>query len=259
MHPSIQLSSGQYFDFLNPESTPLHIKDIAAGLSRICRYTGHLRDLEVDTYTVAQHCVLASENGDGDPLEFLMHDSAESVIGDVSSPLKQLLPDYKIVEDRVEAALAKQYDLPRPMTTACKLIDLRMLATEKRDLMPGDNDGDYWAVIQGVEPLPFVIKPWSRAESYYRFLHRYYYLLMGRFPKPNLPFALPHSDAPKAYIENYYKYWLDEDRCRAAGLRMITVGTRLPYRDWVAIDTPITTGMLAGLDPLPKGNDLEVS
>ncbi len=252
MHPSIQLSSGLYFDFLNPDSTPLHIKDIAAGLSRTCRYTGHLRDINVDLYSVAQHCVLASENGPpGDPFEFLMHDSAESVIGDVSSPLKQLLDDYKVIEDRVEESLAKQYGLPRPMSAACKAIDLRMLATEKRDLMPGDNDGEYWAIIEGVEPLPFVIKPWSRAESYYRFLHRYYYLTTGKMPKPTLPFAQPHDDVPQDYLKSYYDYWLNDEHCLAAGIRQVVVGTRLPRHAWVEADTAVTTGMLAGLDPLP--------
>lgn len=233
MHPSIQLASGDYFNFLEPHTTPLAINDIAMGLSRICRYTGHLKSADVDLYSVAQHCVLASEYGEGDPFENLMHDRAESVIGDVSSPLKQLLNDYKVIEDRVEAVTARQYGLPHPMSDTCKAIDLRMLATEKRDMMPEDDDADTWKIIKGVEPLPFEIKPWSRAESYHRFLHRFHFLKEGKYPKPIDPFGKPHVDAPPAYIEGYYKFWLDEDNCAANGLRKHLVGSRLPLYEWV--------------------------
>lgn len=250
MHPSIQLTSGNYFNFTDPDSTPLLITDMAAGLSRICRYTGHLRDMDVDNYSVAQHCVLASEHGPalGDPYEYLMHDGAESVIGDVSSPFKQLLPDYHGYEKLVETSLSKQYNTPYPMSAYCKEIDLRMLCTEKRDLMPEDKDGDFWSMCNGIEPLPFTIVPWSRKEAYHRFLHRYYFLTTGKFPQPNWEFGEPHDNAPKAYIEDFYTHWFDEENCDAAGLRMVVVGTRLPRAVWVAKDTALTVGELAGLD-----------
>ncbi len=207
MHPSIQLASGDYFDFLNPESTPLSIWDIATGLSRICRFTGHLRDPEIATYTVAQHCVLASENGEGDAYEKLMHDRAESVIGDVSSPLKQLLPEYKRIEDHIEAVTAVQFNLPHPMSASCKVMDLRMLATEKRDLMPCDKDGDYWSLLRDIAPLPFTIIPWEPAEARARFLHRYNYLAFGYVPDEDEPFAQPHANAPAEYVDACYAAW----------------------------------------------------
>jgi hypothetical protein len=114
MEPSIQLASGRYFNFVNPRSTPLEIEDMAAGLSRICRYTGQLAIDEDDIYSVAQHSVLASENCDADcdPYEALLHDRAESVMNDMASPLKQLLLDYKEIEARVER--------PPPSITTCR-------------------------------------------------------------------------------------------------------------------------------------------
>lgn len=236
MHPSIQLASGRYFHFLEPDREPLIIEDIAAGLSRICRYTGQLRDIEVDLYSVAQHSVLASEYGEGNAYENLMHDSAESVIGDCSSPFKQLLDDYREVEGIVEPALAKLYDLPYPMSPTCKAIDTRMLATEKRDLMHDDPDGDFWGVIQGIEPLPFTIRPWSRKESYYRFLHQYRYLRLGLYPQPNWEFGKPHEHAPQSYKDGFYEFWGNDDNCAAVGIARVVTGSRLPCHAWVPVD-----------------------
>lgn len=210
IHPSIQLASGNYYDFIAPETTPLDISDIAAGLSRICRYTGQLDIDEDDIYSVAQHCVLASENCDPDcdPFEALMHDRFESVGNDMASPLKQLLLDYKEIEDRCERATADQYGLSHPMSDACKRIDMRMLATEKRDLMPKDDPSvGTWDLIKSIEPLPFVIKPWRPGEARHRFMHRFNYLRFGIVPAPTDLYATPHADAPLAWIAALADAW----------------------------------------------------
>ena len=207
MVPSIQLASGEYFDFLNPCDTPLTIEDIAAGLSRMCRFNGQLGDhVSTDAiYTIAQHSVLASENCEpGYEFEALMHDSAESVIADITSPLKQLLPCYKVIEARVESSIAATFGLPPQMSAPVKAIDLRMLATEKRDLMPRRDDDDViWAMLRGVEPLPFTIEPWSPGEARARFLHRFAFLTQGVYPKPGEFHATPHKNAPAAYVEGF--------------------------------------------------------
>lgn len=173
IEPTIQLTSGRYFNFLDPDSTPLQIDDIASGLSRICRFTGQVRE-DVDHYSVAQHCVLASILIEDQTQAYhaLMHDSAESVIGDMNSPLKQLCPDYKRVEARVEASLSKLHGFPAHMTVEVKQADLRILATEKRDLMPVDQDDtDEWKWLP--EPYDFVIQPWSARFARDAFLARW--------------------------------------------------------------------------------------
>lgn len=172
MHPSIQLASGDYFDFLDPDSTPLDPRDIAHGLSRICRYTGHVRALH---YSVAQHTVIASRNCDkAYAFEVLMHDAAESVIGDIASPLKQLLPDYKVIEARVERSILTPYGLPVPMSDECKRIDLVMLATEKRDLMANDEGATgTWEVLRHYQPLPERIFPWDAEYARMSWLRRF--------------------------------------------------------------------------------------
>lgn len=206
MHPSIQLASGVYFDFTDPCSTPLSIEDVAAGLSRMCRFTGQL-GAHVDpdaVYTVGQHSVIASENAEpGYELEALLHDAAEGVIADMSSPLKQILPCYHLVEDRVERSIRTTFGVPINMSDAVKRIDLIMLATEKRDLMPRVENDNKWVILEGVEPLPFTIRPWSPAEARARFLARYAFLTQGVLPKPGDPFATPHENAPADYVDQW--------------------------------------------------------
>ena len=207
MYPSIQLASGVYFDFLNPCDTPLTIEDVAASLSRLCRITGQLGDHVSPNaiYSIAQHSVLASENcAPGHELAALLHDASESVLADMSSPLKQLLPCYKLIEERVETCVFTTFGVPTKLSPEVKAIDLVMLATEKRDLMPRRDDDDaLWSMLAGVETLPFTIEPWSPLEARQRFLHRFAFLTQGAYPKPGEAYATPHKNAPAAYVDGF--------------------------------------------------------
>lgn len=167
MSETILTSTGQYFDFTKPEAHDYQIEEIAHALSHLCRYTGHVSQF----YSVAQHSVLVSLFIEPAlALEGLLHDASEAYLGDVSSPLKALLPDYKAIEHKVEAAIASQYGL-NLHHRHIKIADLRMLSTEKRILMPQtDNDHKHWP---DYPPYHIWIRPMSPEEAKDFFLTRY--------------------------------------------------------------------------------------
>lgn len=140
MKPIILLRSGRYFDLTNPDSALVSIDDIAPALARLCRFTGHGA-----FYSVAEHSVRVSYLV---PPEFalwgLMHDAAEAYLGDVSAPLKSLLPDYRAIEDRIEPVVFGAFGLTGPIPAEVKEADMLSLTIEKahvlrsNDVWPGD-------------------------------------------------------------------------------------------------------------------------
>ncbi|MDP3425521.1 MAG: HD family hydrolase [Burkholderiaceae bacterium] len=169
MHATIQTASGRYANLVAPLPHHIDIGDIAHALSNICRFGGHTREF----YSVAQHSVLVSRIVPHEhALAALLHDAAEAYVGDVTLPLKQLLPDYRTIEASIWRAIASSFDLPADLPACVKRADLVLLATERRDLMKEQDTP--WPVLDGVPPLPAPIDPWPPSHARAMFVMRYW-------------------------------------------------------------------------------------
>lgn len=159
--PTILLGSGTYFDFENPEAAELTIEDVAYSLSFQSRFTGQCVSRRTGKrvyYPISQHCVIMAHQAEpGHKMAALMHEVSEATCGDMNAPLKGICPDYKKVEKRCEAAGLKRFGVTVTDPAYIKHLDMRMLATERRDLMAWN--GEQW--IGTAEPFEGEIMPWQ--------------------------------------------------------------------------------------------------
>jgi hypothetical protein len=163
----IQTYRGEAFFPLQPIEEDVYIEDIAHALSKLCRFGGHCEQF----YSVAQHSVFVSNVcGSENALWGLLHDAAEAYIGDIITPIKQMLPEFKKIENGILSVIAKRYSLFYPMPAIIKHCDCRMLATEKRELM---KPGLVWEHLEGVEPYQFTIIPLSQSAAEVEFMERW--------------------------------------------------------------------------------------
>lgn len=165
----IQTHSGIRFELLDPKPEMIDIHDIARALSHVCRFNGHVSRF----YSVAQHSVLVSNIvGPEHALCGLLHDATEAYVGDVTRPLKALLPDYKTIEQRIWYAIAERFNLPPTLPLAIKHADNVALVTERRDLLqPSQHRWD-----EGLEAVPTraeAIRPMEPGPAYHAFLERF--------------------------------------------------------------------------------------
>ena len=184
-NPWILTASGKAFDLAEPTADMVDALDIANSLSKIVRWNGHQNDgANGPGISVAEHSVRVAEVVQKTPavrfygqpfsrrtltLAALLHDAHEAYLGDISSPVKNLI-GRRIVEAcerRIDAAIEEHFGLDSELMRhpIIKRADEILLATEGRDLMPPSPrpylpDG----------PLEQVIWPWHPMSARERFL-----------------------------------------------------------------------------------------
>lgn len=172
----IQTFTDKLIDVLDLDIELLDIRDIAHSLSLQCRFNGHCGTF----YSVAQHSVYVAEQL---PPEFqlagLMHDATEAYLCDIPSPFKPFLTNYKQLEmnaaKKIEAKWFHGKDILE--NPAVKDADVRMLATEFRDLRAHNSPVEHWTALRGVHAYPhLVIKPCSAKKAEKKFLELFYSL-----------------------------------------------------------------------------------
>ncbi len=167
--------TGQKFHLDNEELNPdeIHLEDIAYSLSMQCRYTGHTRGF----YSVAEHSIHITDQlklrGESLAVQFtgLLHDAAEAYIGDLARPVKVMLPAFKALEDRIDVALAKRFNVIFPFPPVIKDLDVRIIKDERAQCM-GDS-GNVWGTDM-FEPLGVTIQFWTPAKARAKFLGRFH-------------------------------------------------------------------------------------
>lgn len=189
-----QTHSGRQFYPLDPRVEDIDIEDIAHALARLCRFNGHVKTF----YSVAQHSVLVSIEVEraapshyrlegyhdavaqkavwSDALAGLLHDAAEAYLGDMIRPLKVSMPAYRDAEQKLEAVIAKRFGLAFPWPALVKVMDDRLLATERRDVLAVQRPWSFRA-----EPIERRIECLPPGAAEHAFLERFYRL----FPLAN--------------------------------------------------------------------------
>ena len=149
----IQTYTGARVTMPVPRVEEINIIDIAHALSLLCRFTGHTEQF----YSVAEHCIRVAQLVEPkDKLAALLHDASEAYLGDISTPLKEWLPEYKGFEQATLEVIYKAFNVTGYDLGAIKKADSILCMTEARDLL-GSTNG--WS--SRSDPLPSHIVPWS--------------------------------------------------------------------------------------------------
>lgn len=138
----IVTGSGLEIDFDNLAGSVISIEDMVYALDRIPRFNGHLNT----PYSVLDHSLnclhyaVCQKWPDGAQLACLIHDLHEGVIGDISTPIKSVVPELRRLEKRVEEAAHGQWGVTTLMQTYAnqvKQADLALLIAERDVFLPG--------------------------------------------------------------------------------------------------------------------------
>nr|CAB4128429.1 COG1896 Predicted hydrolases of HD superfamily [uncultured Caudovirales phage] len=132
-------STGIWFDLNAPDPQDVRIADIAWALANVNRFGGHVGacSVAVHSLNVMERFVrkfgYLRQSYPNAALHALLHDASEAYLGDVISPLKVLLPSYRELEARVQAAIWEAFELDAPdpqVAAAIKEADIDVYARE---------------------------------------------------------------------------------------------------------------------------------
>jgi hypothetical protein len=159
----MQTASGQKYFPMDPRAEEVKIEDIAAALSKVCRFGGHCNKF----YSVAEHSVYVSMFVPKEwALQGLLHDATEAYLADIVRPVKGYLTGYKEIEDRNWRVIAEKFGVPYDLHSSVKEADNNVLLTEQKYLM-AESPGD-WCVPG--KALPFKPVALSPDEAYTSFM-----------------------------------------------------------------------------------------
>lgn len=182
--PWMHTYTGRAVNFLDLRPEDIDIEDIAHALSMQCRFNGHTKWF----YSVAEHCVHVSREVDqAFAFEALLHDASEAYIGDMISPIKTISPAFKDIENKVEGAINRRFQISSyyPLqATEVKRADLAMCIKEGRTLLADQTLVDMWSFAKDARYATtreeHTLYCWPPAVAKAEFLNLFYELLDKR-------------------------------------------------------------------------------
>lgn len=147
---SIAWGEGRIYDFENPNPEIITLEDAAFALAYTVRWRGQTRRWgKRCLYSVAEHCVFGAGqmlhygHGAEHALAFLWHEADEIVLPDMPGPIKPCVPGFRELAKRQGDLILTRFGITIPDHDLVKRWDLRMLITEKRDLLGGHGDDQF--------------------------------------------------------------------------------------------------------------------
>jgi len=171
----LQTYTGGIVHPLDPKEDEIRLQDIAAALSKLCRFGGHCREF----YSVAEHSVLMSRVVRPDmKLCALMHDASEAYLVDVPKPLKAFLVGYSEIENRLMSVIANKFSFEWPLPTGIKQLDMAILSDERLQNMAVMNvESMLWGNI--LPPIGIKLEFWTPDRAQYEFCAAYHMIRHG--------------------------------------------------------------------------------
>lgn len=140
----METNGSRFFDFLAPHRDMIHLDDILRGLSKTCRFGGHIN---AEHYSVAEHACLVRRFvvEAGYPalgLPALHHDTHETYLGDLPTPLKNALkmesPAYEAMAAALDDVIAQWLGIDpelfhHPVVVGADQLALRVEAAVLKD------------------------------------------------------------------------------------------------------------------------------
>lgn len=164
---SFRTYTGVKFNLIRPDESMINIDDIARGLSLKPHFSGHTPFF----FSIANHSLMVESmvsKAYPDDYEVrlaaLLHDGTESYLGDMIKPLKNLLPNFEVIEDNVERVIFSKYAIDPSLLKIVKHYDIISQDYESRVFREGvDVDG--------------ILEVYSMEEAERIFLERFYFLI----------------------------------------------------------------------------------
>ena len=123
----INTFSGSKLSFIEPKPEQINVLDIARGLAFKAHFGGQTKNY----FSIAQHSILVCDlmpltlrNNPAMCLVALFHDASEAYTGDMVKPLKNLLPEFKVIEDRITKVIFEKLGLDLELLKIVKPYDI---------------------------------------------------------------------------------------------------------------------------------------